>query len=88
MNRDDIIRMARETGLKPWVVWLIAHRLKFVLFVFWLVSLPLHLLAYIPDAYQDWRYMLKEINRFQARFNRARGLAQLNAAAEANGDEL
>lgn len=73
MTRDDIIRMARETGLRPWVVWLIAHRLKFVLFVLWLVSLPLHLLAYLPDAYQDWRDMLKSINRMQVKVIRARG---------------
>jgi hypothetical protein len=73
MTRDDIIRMARETGLRPWVVWLIAHRLKFLLFVFWLVSLPLHLIAYMPDAYQDWRHMLKAINRMQVKVIRARG---------------
>ena len=72
MTHDEIVRIARETGLRPWTVWLIAHRMKFLLFVFWLVSLPLHLLAYIPDAYQDWRYMLKEINRMQSRFIRAR----------------
>lgn len=72
IKRAEIVRIAREAGLKPWVAWLIAYRLKFVLVLFWIVSLPLHLLAYIPEAYEDWCYMLKEINRFQERFNRVK----------------
>ena len=73
MNRNDIFQISQETGLRTWVVWLIAHRLKFVLFVLWLVSLPLHLLAYVPDAYHDWRDILKAINRKQIKIIRARG---------------
>ena len=73
MNRDDIIRIAQQDGLRPWVVWLVAHRLRFVLFAIWLISFPLLLLSYLPEAYSDWRYLLKAINRAQAAAIRARG---------------
>lgn len=71
-TQEQVIAWARESGTRPWVVWLITHRLKYVLFVLWLMSLPLHFLVYLPDAYRDWRDALKHLNDIQVRVKRAR----------------
>lgn len=38
---------------KPWVKWCINHNMKFLVYLVWLLVLPLFLLAYIENAVED-----------------------------------
>jgi hypothetical protein len=46
---------------KPWVKWLINHDMKFVLYIVWLVILPLFLLVYLKKSADDALYELNYI---------------------------
>ena len=72
MRLDEVQRISREIGAKPWVVWLIVYKLKIVLFLLWLFAIPLFLLAYCKDAYKDWRDALRFLNDAQVRIRKAR----------------
>lgn len=43
----------------PWVKWCINHDLKFIVYIAWLLILPLFLLVYLKDATDD---ALHELN--------------------------
>ena len=81
MNRDDIIRMAREAnGEEAWdggVEWVWAEVERFAALV----------MAQEREACAQIAFNAKTYLEAAAAI-RARGLAQLNAAAEANGEEL
>lgn len=38
---------------KPWVKWCINHNMKFLVYIVWLLVLPLFLFVYIKDAADD-----------------------------------
>ena len=46
---------------KPWVKWCIDHNMKFLVYLVWLVILPLFLLVYLKDAAHDALYELNYI---------------------------
>ena len=75
MTKDDIIRMARNTGLKPWTVWLFVYRLNIVVFIIWLLLFPLMILdAFwngIKEGYREWRGLLKSLAKSNSRIQKA-----------------
>lgn len=46
---------------KPWVKWCIDHDMKFLVYVVWLLILPLYLFGYFKDAADDAIYELEYI---------------------------
>ena len=46
---------------QPWVKWCIDHNLKFLVYLVWLVILPLFLLAYAENAAEDAMHELNSI---------------------------
>lgn len=80
MNREDIIRISKSTGLKPWTIWLFVHRLNIVVFIIWLLLFPLMLVdAFfnaIKEGYREWRELLRSLAKANSRIQkviRARG---------------
>jgi hypothetical protein len=39
--------------MQPWVKWMIKHNLKFVLYILWLIILPVFWLVYLQQAKKD-----------------------------------
>ncbi len=39
--------------LRPWAQWLVNHNLKIVLYIIWLIILPLFWFVYLGPAMQD-----------------------------------
>ena len=74
MTRDDIIRMAKSTGLKPWTVWLFVHRLNIVVFFIWLLLFPLLILGAfvdgIKEGYREWRSVLRSLAKHNSRIQK------------------
>jgi hypothetical protein len=44
---------------KPWVKWCINHNVKFLVYLVWLLILPLFLFAYLENAAED---AIRELN--------------------------
>jgi hypothetical protein len=51
--------------MRPWVKWLVNHKMKFVVYLIWLVILPLFLLAYAGEAAKDAMRDLEEIKNMK-----------------------
>lgn len=51
--------------MRPWVKWLVNHKMKFVVYLVWLAVLPLFLLAYAGDAARDAMNELADIKNFK-----------------------
>jgi hypothetical protein len=51
--------------MQPWVIWLTNHNMKFIVYIVWLLILPLFLLGYIEDAMEDAHVALKAIHNFK-----------------------
>lgn len=51
--------------MRPWVKWLVNHKMKFVVYLVWLVVLPLFLLTYAGDAARDAMRELNDIKNFK-----------------------
>lgn len=64
-----------NSSLKPWVIWLIEHKLDFIIWPFWFILiLPIYIIINIPNAFIEWLhewkafklekdYLIKEINK-------------------------
>ena len=39
--------------MQPWVKWLVNHKMKFVVYLVWVLVLPLFLVAYAGEAAKD-----------------------------------
>lgn len=39
--------------MKPWVKWCIENNMKFLVYVMWLLVLPLYLFTYLKNAGED-----------------------------------
>lgn len=50
---------------KTWVKWCVDHNMKFVLYIIWLLILPLFLLAYLENAAEDAMYELNWIKNLK-----------------------
>lgn len=44
---------------QPWVKWCVNNNLKFLVYIVWLLVLPLFLLAYLENAVED---AIRELN--------------------------
>jgi len=51
--------------MQPWVKWLVNHDMKFVVYIIWLLILPLFLLAYAENAAQDAMSELNDIQKLK-----------------------
>lgn len=51
--------------MQPWVKWLVNHDMKFVVYIVWLLILPLFLLAYVENAAQDAMSELNDIQKLK-----------------------
>ena len=51
--------------MRPWVKWLVKHKMKFVVYLVWLIVLPLFLLAYAGDAARDAMNELNDLKNFK-----------------------
>ena len=51
--------------MQPWVKWLVNHEMKFVVYIIWLLILPLFLLAYAENAAQDAMSELNDIQKLK-----------------------
>lgn len=51
--------------MQPWVKWLVNHDMKFVVYIVWLLILPLFLLAYAENAAQDAMSELNDIQKLK-----------------------
>lgn len=51
--------------MKPWVKWLVNHDMKFVVYIVWLLILPLFLLVYAENAAQDAMSELNDIQKLK-----------------------
>lgn len=49
--------------MRPWVIWMIRHRMAWLLKTLVVASYPLHLLAYCSDAFDDVLYTIRTIDR-------------------------
>jgi hypothetical protein len=47
--------------MRPWVKWCVNHKMKFVVYLAWLLVLPLFLLAYAENAAADAMHEFKDI---------------------------
>ena len=47
--------------MRPWVIWLIKHRMAWLLKSLVVMSLPVHLLTYLPEVIDDIKRTLREI---------------------------
>lgn len=50
---------------RPWVKWLTNHKMKFVVYLVWLLVLPLFLLVYVDEAAKDAMTELKAIRDYK-----------------------
>lgn len=48
--------------MKPWAIWLIRHRMSWLLKVVIIASYPIHILAYWERAWDDVAYTLTMID--------------------------
>lgn len=46
---------------KPWVKWCVNNDMKFLVYLVWLLILPVFLLAYIENAVEDAMYEFNSI---------------------------
>ncbi len=51
--------------MQPWVKWLVNHNMKFVVYLVWLIILPLFLLAYLENAAEDALVELNDIQKLK-----------------------
>lgn len=51
--------------MRPWVKWLVNHNMKFVVYLIWLIVLPLFLLAYAGEAAKDALHELNDIHNLK-----------------------
>jgi hypothetical protein len=51
--------------MRPWVKWLVNHNMKPVIYLIWLVVLPLFLVAYAGEAAKDAMYELNDIRNLK-----------------------
>jgi hypothetical protein len=51
--------------MRPWVKWCVNHNMKFVVYLVWLILLPLFLLAYAENAAGDAMYEFKDIRNLK-----------------------
>ena len=51
--------------MKPWVKWSIDHNMKFLVYLVWLIVLPLFLFAYIENAVEDATTEFKDIQKLK-----------------------
>jgi hypothetical protein len=51
--------------MQAWVKWLVNHNMKFMVYLVWLIVLPLFLLAYTENAIEDAASELKDIRNFK-----------------------
>jgi hypothetical protein len=51
--------------MRSWVKWCINHRAKFLVYLVWLIVLPLYWIVYLPEAAQDAIQDLKDINKMK-----------------------
>lgn len=49
--------------LSPWAQWLVDHNFKFVLYIIWVIILPVFWLNYIVLAMDDAEYVLNDIKQ-------------------------
>lgn len=49
--------------MRPWVKWLVNHNMKFVVYLAWLIVLPLFLLAYLENAAEDAMHELNDVQK-------------------------
>lgn len=50
---------------RPWVKWLVNHKMKFVVYLVWLLVLPLFLLVYVGEAAEDAMTELEAIRNLK-----------------------
>ena len=48
--------------MRPWVIWMIRHRMAWLLKAIVIASYPLHVLAYCGDAFDDVLYTIRSID--------------------------
>jgi hypothetical protein len=51
--------------MRHWVKWLVNHKMKFVVYLVWLLVLPLFLLAYAENAARDAMNELSDIKNYK-----------------------
>jgi len=39
--------------MQPWVKWLVSRNLKFIVYLVWLLALPLYWLVYLKQSMED-----------------------------------
>ena len=53
--------------MRPWTIWMIRHRMAWLLKSIVWVTYPLHILAYWSDALEDVGYTIRNIKREQGK---------------------
>ncbi|CAB4241035.1 hypothetical protein UFOVP56_54 [uncultured Caudovirales phage] len=51
--------------MKNWDIWMMEHRLSWLLQLLVVISLPLHLLVYWGEAVDDMQYTLRSIREYK-----------------------
>ncbi len=51
--------------MRPWVKWCINHRVKFIVYLAWLIILPLYWIVYLPEAAKEAIRDLQDINKMK-----------------------
>lgn len=51
--------------MRSWVKWCLDHNAKFLVYLVWLLVLPLYWIVYLPDAAQDAIRDLKDIKQMK-----------------------
>lgn len=65
LSLGDFLSLERSYMVRPWIKWLVNHKMKFVVYLVWLIVLPLFLLAYTENAAKDAMNELSDIKNYK-----------------------